>query len=94
MLEACVLTINTSGEPVKPYYDHQKIDDYVIAYLDKNIKRYSKEYTITTNYYNETFTKVSSNYSRGVEICLKAKIFNFREYEKTQRFYISSREEL
>lgn len=94
MLEACVLTVNDSGEPVKPYYNETKVNEYVISYLDKNISRYAKDYTLTTTYYDENFTKASTKYSRGISINLKAKINFFTTYDKEQRFSVTSKEEL
>lgn len=94
MLEACVLTVNDSGEPVKPYYNETKVNEYVISYLDKNINRYAKDYTLTTTYYDENFTKASTKYSRGISINLKAKINFFTTYDKEQRFSVTSKEEL
>lgn len=94
MLEACVLTVNDSGEPVKPYYNETKVNEYVISYLDKNICRYSKNYALTTSYFDENFTKSTTEFSRGISISLKAKINFFTTYEKEQRFSITSKEEL
>ena len=91
MLEACVLTVDDDGEPVKPYYSHEKVSMYVVTYLNKNIKRFTKEYTLTTTYYDETFSSETNEYSRGLSIKLKAKILNFRTYEKEQRFVIGAR---
>lgn len=92
MLEACVLTVDEDGEPVKPYYSHEKIDEYVVNYLNESIKRYSNSYSLTTEYYDENFKEKTDTYSRGIAINLKAKIYSYRTYEKEQRFSISSKE--
>ena len=94
MLEACVLTIDEDGEPTMPYYSHEKIDEYIVTYLNESIGRYSKKYVLTTTYYDENFEEESNVYSRGISINLKAKIANFRTYEKEQRFAITSKDNL
>ncbi len=94
MLEACVLTINDKGEPIKPYYNKEKVESYVVTYLKKNISRYATDYLLETKYYDENFTKETTSFIRGISIKLKAKVNVMYNYEKEQRFYIQSRENL
>ncbi len=94
MLEACVLTINDKGEPIKPYYNKEKVESYVVTYLKKNISRYATDYLLETKYYDENFTKETTSFIRGISIKLKAKVNVMYNYEKEQRFFIQSRENL
>ena len=92
MLEACIRTVDSSGEPITPYFNKSKIESYVISYLDKSIGRYSSNYTLTTKYYDESFLVETSSYIRGISIKLDAKINMLYHYEKEQRFTVETRE--
>ena len=95
MLEACLITINSSGEPVFPYFDKDLIDDYVVNYLDKNISRYSRNYSVKTTYLTKNATNyVCSNKCTVLKISLNAKINAFLDYSKDQTFIVRSEEEV
>lgn len=94
MLEACVITVDTKGEPIKPIYNKQKVEDYVLTYLEENIKKYSKNFNLKTTYYDENFKNKTNVEIRGISITLNAKINSFYTYEKEQRFSIWSKDNL
>lgn len=95
MLEACLITVNTSGEPIFPYFDKTQINDYVVNYLDKNISRYSRDYEVKTTYLVKNLdTMICSNKCTVLKISLKARINAFLDYEKDQTFVVRSEEEL
>jgi len=93
MLEAALLTIDDNGEPVVPYFNKDRVANYVNTYLDENISKYSKKYTLTTD-----FIDITSNYCarecRNLKITLKADINEIFKYEKTQLFAVKTKEEL
>ncbi len=93
MLEASVLTIDENGEPVVPYYSQDAIRTYVKDYLENNIKKYTKEFTVETAFIdNEQGYCV--DFCREVSIKLTAKINFLYNYEKTQTFLVVGRDDL
>ena len=90
MLEASVLTISDDGEPVVPYYNKVRFEEYVDSYLKQNISKYLKEYTVNTKYYSDDLYTVCESSCRKVSINLKANINVFYKYDKTQTFVIRS----
>ena len=90
MLEASVLTISDDGEPVVPYYNKVRFEEYVDSYLKQNISKYLKEYTVNTKYYSDDLYTVCESSCRKVSINLKANINVFYKYDKTQIFVIRS----
>ena len=94
MLEASVLTIDDSGEPVEPYYNKAKLDQYVHDYLKTNISRYTTDYYINTKYLVKDNEDVCNTFCRKVKITLKAKVNLLFNYEKSQTFTIRNKYEL
>lgn len=94
MLEASVLTIDESGEPVVPYYSKEIVQEYVVNYLEKNLKRYTKDYTVNTDFVDENQSQYCTDFCREVKITLKAKINFFYKYEKTQRFLVVTKDQI
>ena len=95
MLEACLITINASGEPIFPYFDKEQVNEYVVNYLDKNISRYSRNYSVKTTYLvRNSDTMVCSSKCSVVKISLNAKINAFIDYSKEQTFVVRSEEEV
>ena len=92
MLEASVLTIDDGGEPVVPYYNQNRLSVYVEDYLEQNISRYTKEYTVNTGYYMDDSSTICTSNCHKVSINLKAKINLFYDFNKTQTFVIRSAE--
>ena len=90
MLEASVLTIADNGEPVVPYYNAATFNNYVNNYLEDNISKYTKEYTVTTKYFKDDGTTLCISNCHKVSINLKAKINTFYNYDKTQTFVVRS----
>ena len=93
MLEASVLTISDNGEPVVPYYNKLKLENYVDEYLKKNLSKYIKNYTVNTKYYNDNSYNVCVENCHKASITLKANINAFYKYDKTQTFLIRSAED-
>lgn len=93
MLEASVITIDDSGEPTIPYFNKEKVKYYVESYLDNNIKRFTKDYKLTTAYKTSNIKICFSN-CRTLEITLNAKINSFFDYKKTQIFKVETRAEI
>lgn len=90
MLEASVLTIADDGEPVVPYYNKETVSRYIDNYLEENISKYTKEYTVNTKYYEDDLYTVCESSCRKLSITLKAKINLFYDYERTQTFAVRS----
>ena len=95
MLEACLITINNSGEPIFPYFNESQIENYVVNYLDKNISRYSKDYNVNTKYLVKNSTSsICISKCTVLQISLNAKINAFLDYQKDQTFIVKSEEEV
>ncbi len=94
MVEATVITITDTGEPLVPYYSKEKMATYIEEYLQENLSRYTTDYSVSTNYYVPTTNAVCSKTCRKVSINLKANINVFYEYDKTQTFVVRSGDEL
>ena len=94
MVEATVITITDTGEPLVPYYKKEKMEIYIDEYLKENLSRYTTDYSVSTNYYMPATNAVCSDICRKVSINLKAKINVFYEYDKTQTFVVRSGDEL
>lgn len=94
MLEACVLTIDIHGEPVSPYYDKARIEKYSNDYLSNTIDKYTKDYTLTIDYFDKESGELCNTNCNKIKMNLKAKINVFYNYEKTQVFSIKNRDEV
>lgn len=94
MLEASVITIDDNGEPIIPYFNESTIDYYVENYLERNIKKYVKEYTLDIDYLDKTSHELCQEDCREINLNLKAKINLFFTYDKNQTFVVRSYEEL
>lgn len=94
MLEASVITINSEGEPIIPYFKQERIEKYVTEYLQSNIEKYVKKYEITTLFVDKNTDDICVNYCREVKIALNADINNFFSYEKEQTFVVLTRDEI
>lgn len=94
MLEASVLTIDNSGEPVEPYYNKATFNDYVDDYLKENLSRYTTDYSLETVFLSKDTNTVCTSFCRKVEITLKAKVNFLYTYEKTQVFTVRDKDEL
>lgn len=95
MLEACLITINNSGEPIFPYFNETQIDDYVVNYLDRNISKYSRDYDVNTKYLvKDSPNNICTSKCTVIEISLNAKINAFLDYQKDQTFIVRSEDEV
>ena len=88
MFEACAVTVDENGEPVNPYYNMDKMDNYINTYFKTNLSKYTKDYTVTYRYIGGTNTFICRSECRNITITLKAKINAFYDYEKTEMFSI------
>lgn len=88
LFEASVITIDDKGEPTAPYFKKELVESYVDNYLEENLSRYSKDYTVDVSY-----PSIEENPSK-VKISLSANINVFYSYEKERVFYIESAENL
>ena len=88
MFEACTVTINDNGEPVAPYFNMEKMKNYINDYFKVNLEKYTKEYTVSYIYIGGANTFICTKECRNIEITLKAKINTFFNYEKTEYFFI------
>jgi len=94
MLEASIVTIGTNGEPTIPYYNTLAVGNYISKYMNENVSRYSKNYTVKTKYTKKDTGGYCLNNCDKLEITLNAEINIFYKYSKTQTFVISNESEL
>ena len=94
MLEASILTITDSGEPIMPYFNKEKVDTYIGDYLKENLDRYTKDYEVKTSYYRPVTGDICVSTCRQLKINLKARINTFYSYDKTQTFTVRSQSEV
>ena len=88
MFEACTITVDANGEPTTPYFNKEKMDNYIDNYFKVNVSKYTKDYTVTCMYFGGTNSFVCTSECKNVFITLKAKINAFYDYEKTEMFSI------
>ncbi len=93
MFEASVITVDSEGEPTKPYYSQETLRNYVTDYLEENVSKFCKEYTVRVSFYEEGMTIPCRKdaFARRVKIALNAKINMFSQYDKSQFFSIEAR---
>ena len=96
MFEASVMTVNSSGEPTKPYFNTRLLENYVNEYFEKTVKRYSTDYEVSFQFYidHSNVAEIPESISRDVKITLSAKINFLFNYNKEQEFSIKSKDEL
>lgn len=88
MFEACTLTIDDNGEPIKPYFDMNKMEDYINNYFKVNLSKYTKNYSVSYMYIGGTNTFICSSECRSIQIDLRAKINMFFDYRNAEIFAI------
>ena len=88
MLEACTLTINSSGEPVVPYYNMPKVKVYIEDYFEINLSKYTNNYDVSYEYLNASGTSTCTSMCRKVRINLDATINYFYHYQNSEIFTI------
>lgn len=92
ILEINVVTIGENGEDVKPYFNEQKLEKYVVDYLKDNIGKYSTDYTAKMIYFDVSTNAVNTDHrADGVRISLTSKINLFYTYRHSREFKINSR---
>jgi len=92
MFEACIVTIDSSGNDQNPYFNQKLLKSYVVQYFDSSIKKYSSNYKATLYYTNGSSNDICNTANcNGVKINLDAPINSLFHYQKTRSFYIDSR---
>lgn len=97
MYEACVITIDSEGEPIKPYFDQTLIRYYLAEYLEPNVKKYTTDYFMNVKFYtgdNDVQCKSERDKARKVRVFLEASINFLFGYSKGRNFVIKERTEL
>ena len=94
MFEACLISVDSSGEPIVPYYNMTEMNAFVNNYLKTNLSKYTTNYTVNVRYLRPTGTTICRNECRRVRIRLVAEINSFYSYDKTQIFKVVDGEEL
>ena len=88
MFEACTITIDSSGEPILPYYNMDKVRTYIDDYFKVNLSRYTNNYVVSYEYLNASGTNVCTSQCRKIRINLDATINYFYHYENSEVFAI------
>lgn len=94
MLEASVITVDANGESCLPYYDIERVNSYLNNYLNKNIAKFTKGYTISTTLTNRNSTDLCYSNCSSLNVRLTAKINQFYKYDKVQVFTVYSEDEV
>ena len=88
MFEACAVTVDENGEPTNPYYNMDKMDNYINNYFKTNLSKYSKNYTVNYLYTGGASSFICRSECKTIQITLNAKINMFFDYKKTEIFTI------
>lgn len=89
LLESCVATIDETGAATTPYFEKNRIRQYVKEYLDENIKEYTTSYVAYFMYFAGDERLCLSKYCTTVRITLKADINYLFKFEKARDFKIT-----
>lgn len=88
MFEACTVTVSSTGEPLVPYFNMDKMKTYINDYLKTNLSKYCKNYTVTYKFVGAKNYIACKSECRRMKITLTAKINSFYSYSKEQYFSI------
>ena len=88
MFEACAVTVDSNGNPILPYYNMDKMSDYINNYFKANLSKYVKDYKVTYLYLGNEELLFCLENCRKIRISLDAKINTFFHYEKSEVFTI------
>lgn len=97
MYEASVVTINNSGEPIKPYFNQNIVMTYVTNYLEKNLQKYVTGYDLNVKFYyidGGSECSTSTEKARCVKVSLNAKINSLFTYNNEKTYSIKEKQEL
>lgn len=96
MYEACVVTVGDDGEEIYPYFNQTLINSHIRTFLDEKLTRYTTNYVLTCDFYNEDgITKCSENdLARCLKINLKANVNFLFKYDKLQTYSIKDKNNL
>ena len=93
VLESSISQVDKNGELVSPYFDKEKLEEYVTTYFDNNLPRYVDHYTASIYYINkEDETVCTSSYCTAVKITLECTINYLFHYLKARNFYVGAKE--
>lgn len=95
VFEASVSSLDKNAKDIKPYFNKNKLEEYVTKYLEDNLTKYVTSYQASIYYFNKSDdTLCTSQYCRAVRITLKTDINYFFHYEKAKNIYINSKDEI
>lgn len=87
LLEACTVTVDNYGDPIKPYFD-TLMTTYHVLQFKNNISKYTKDYSLTYKFLTDNDKIVCKKECRRLRVTLTAKINGFYNYNNTQTFAI------
>lgn len=93
MFEASLITVDSDGEPVHPYFNQKILREYINGFMCENLNRYTTNYLLNVDFYLlDGSTECSeTDYARNVKITLKADINFLYKYDKTQSYTVLER---
>ena len=95
VFEASTITVNSSGDPVVPYYNEELLETYLVQYFKENLKNYVTDYEVRIYFFNrENDSLCFTHECRDINLTLKADINTFFKFEKSQDFSVFERGEL
>ena len=94
MFEACAITVNDKGEPVTPYFNMEKMKNYIDNYFKVNLKKYTNNYKVTYSYIGGVGTFICRSNCKTIQINLNAKINLFFDYNNSEIFTIKDGDNL
>jgi len=92
LFESSVVYIDELGNPIKPYFDENTLETYLVNYANNNFSKYSNDYHLTILYLSADGDEYCfDGMCEKVNVKLTAKINSFFNYQKSKTYYISER---
>ena len=89
LLEASTSYVDSNGFYRSPYFDKDKLKNYVINYMDENLKSQVDHYTVSIYYFDRgDETMCLDEHCESVRITLKADINYLFHFEKAKEYHI------
>ena len=89
MFECALASIDEEGNP-GAHFDEKKVEEYVPAYLEKNMPKEVTSYAVSYYYFDEESGLVCTNhFCSALKISLKCDINYFFKYEHAMNFYVT-----
>ena len=90
IFECSVSQVNEYGEPVPPFFDKERLENYIVNYFEQNLTRYVTHYKAAIYYFDdEDQTVCTSSYCSSVRISLDCEINCFFHFTKARNYYIN-----